>query len=124
MNDKYKQQVFCEDVEEVIEGICAMINNKDYCLQESDLNNIEKSMNSQLISGWLFAYRAYASSNKDRIKLLKDNITNQNPRIREQVCDIIGDEFINDLRGELKHLFNDPVDYVARASKYNHDEMF
>jgi hypothetical protein len=56
--------------------------------------------------------------------MLRENLQNTNPRIREQVCDIVGDEFIDELRADLKLLFDDPVIYVAEAAKYNHDEMF
>jgi hypothetical protein len=56
--------------------------------------------------------------------MLRENLQNTNPRITEQVCDIVGDEFIDELKAGLKLLFDNAVIYVAETVKYNHDEMF
>jgi hypothetical protein len=77
-----------------------------------------------LASGWVFCYRVYAAKIEYRNKILKHSINDSNPRIREQVCDIVGDEEILELRELLKPLINDSVEYVAESAKYNYYEMF
>lgn len=109
---------------EVIEMLFHAIAKKDFSLDEDKLASIEREFKDEKVSGWVFAYRAYCLPPNERNELLRANFHNENPRIREQVCDIVGDEFIEELRGLLRQLFNDPVDYVAESAKYNYDEMF
>ncbi|WP_444930258.1 hypothetical protein ACJJIF_21320 [Microbulbifer sp. SSSA002] len=113
-----------KDREQIIDKLMEHIRARDFCLDDTALEEIDASYNDELVSGWVFTYRAYASTEQKRNEMLKANISNSNPRIREQVCDIIGDEFIGELRDILKQLFNDPIDYVSSAARYNHDEMF
>jgi hypothetical protein len=108
----------------VIEKLFHAIAEKDFSFGEDQLASIEREFTDEKVSGWVFAYRAYSLPPNERNEFLRANLHNENPRIREQVCDIVGDEFIGDLRGLLMELFNDPVDYVAEAARYNHDEMF
>ncbi len=120
----YRLKAFSDEIHDVNEALFILINKQYFCLNEQELNNIERKFNNEKISGWVFAYKAYAATVENRNRMLKENLQNTNPRIREQVCDIVGDEFIDELRDDLKLLFNDPVSYVAEAAKYNHDEMF
>ena len=111
------------DIERVIDVLNTLIRERDFMLTESELEEIESQHNNQLISGWIFAYRLYSYNETKMIRVLGDNILNANPRIREQVCDIIGDESITELRSELKKLFKDPYSYVSEAARYNHEEL-
>ena len=124
MQNLNKQQALSRNRGRILEGLHLLVWESDFCLSTFELRRIRHSCRDKRVEGWLFAYQAYASPDKTRNKLLKQNIRHPNPRIREQVCDIIGDEFIYELRCELKKLFNDPVPYVAEAARYNHDEMF
>ncbi|MDO3386327.1 hypothetical protein QWI17_10800 [Gilvimarinus sp. SDUM040013] len=120
----YHENIFSEEESKVIEAFSFAINKKDFFLSKDQLAGIESKFSDEKVSGWVFAYNAYQLSNQERIRLLKSNMHNSNPRIREQVCDIVGDECISDLRQDLKELFGDHVSYVSQAAKYNHDEMF
>ncbi len=93
-------------------------------MDEDLLTEVEFKHNNDLVSGWIFAYRAYKNGAADLIKYLMENFNHSNPRVREQVCDIVGDEQIIALRSKLLDLFDDPVTYVAEAAKYNYEEMF
>lgn len=100
-----------------------MIDGKQFLLTDSDITALS-NRKDELIDGWLFAYEIYRLPPEERNGMLQANLHNTNPRIREQVCDIIGDEFIDELRGILTQLFNDPIAYVSDAARYNHNEMF
>ncbi len=120
----FSKYIFSNNKNKVTEAFFHIINQNHYFLSENDLNAIDDKFVDEKVSAWVFAYRAYTKSLENRNEFLRLNISNKNPRIREQVCDIIGDEFIDDLRNELKQLFDDPVPYVSQAARYNHDEMF
>ena len=107
----------------VCSAIVEMIRGKQFLLSEPDISGLAKR-GDEIIDGWIFAYRLCGLPPQERNDLLRTNIKSENPRIREQVCDIIGDEFIEELREPLLELIDDPVDYVSNAARYNHDEMF
>lgn len=44
----------------------------------------------------------------------------EEPRVREQVCDLAGDLGIVELLPELVRLQEDPIPFVASAASYNH----
>ncbi|USD22649.1 hypothetical protein ACJJIU_01455 [Microbulbifer sp. CnH-101-E] len=121
--DDYHRAVFSDNKDEVTEALFAAISQRDFFLDNAEIEKLALKFNDDKVSGWVFAYRVYKYS-EDRNTLLKSNINNENPRIREHVCDIIGDEHIESLRGELITLFDDPVNYVSEAAKYNYSEMF
>ncbi|WP_444921919.1 hypothetical protein ACJJID_06130 [Microbulbifer sp. CnH-101-G] len=121
--DDYHRAVFSDNKDEVTEALFAAISQRDFFLDNAEIEKLALKFNDDKVSGWAFAYRVYKYS-EDRNTLLKSNINNENPRIREHVCDIIGDEHIESLRGELITLFDDPVNYVSEAAKYNYSEMF
>ncbi len=63
-------------------------------------------------------YLCYAEENK-RIGRLMNCLHSANPRKREYACDVIGDESIEALMGQLPALFNDPDKNVRSAAKIN-----
>ena len=99
-----------------------MVNSSAFLLNDSDLKNLEER-DQEIISGWIYAYRYYSSTNIDNVEFLLPGLKSDNPRIREQACDIIGDNRIFTLKPELYKLLADPIDYVAEAAKYNHDTL-
>lgn len=107
----------------VCSAIAEMISSKQFLLSDSEITALSNRRN-ELIDGWLFSYEIYRLPSEKQNGILQANLHNTNPRIREQVCDIVGDEFIDELRGILTQLFNDPIAYVSAAARYNHDEMF
>lgn len=103
-------------------ALAEMIRLRRFQLSEVDLIQLEGRAD-QVISGWVFAYRAFRTDRADWEPLLRMGLLDANPRIREQVCDIIGDEHVANLREELKKLFDDPEPFVAEAAKYNYSQM-
>jgi len=111
------------DEESTIEHVARLIRDRTFDLDEGALTYIERE-GSELLRGWVFAYRVYRASDDERIERLREGLTSTNPRIREQSCDIIGDEAISALRQDLIRLFEDPADCAREAAIYNHDKMF
>lgn len=109
---------------EVIDKIREMIDCNNFTLSDRELKIIETEHPSELVQSWLFTYRVYAQNEQNRLQLLSQGLVSGNPRIREQACDIIGDEALFSLRAALTPLFDDGVLYVSQAAKFNHDNMF
>ena len=109
--------------ESTIEYLAGLIRDRTFDLEEGTLMYIERE-GSELLRGWVFAYRVHRASDGERIECLRKGLTSTNPRIREQSCDIIGDEDISALRQDLVRLFVDPADCAREAAIYNHDKMF
>jgi hypothetical protein len=118
-----RERALSERTGTVCSAMVEMIRGKQFLFSEPDISGLAKR-GDEIIDGWIFAYRLYGLPPQERNDLLRTNIKSENPRIREQVCDIIGDEFIEELREPLLELIDDPVDYVSNAARYNHDEMF
>jgi len=108
----------------VAETLYKLICHRDFCVSDAELETIRLKQESELIDGWIFAYKAYRMSRDERIEYIRHNISHTNPRIREQICDIIGDESIVELKNLLESLFDDPKSFVAEAAKYNSNSMF
>ncbi len=111
------------DENAIVEYLASLIRKREFALDEASLAALQ-SQGSELIQGWAFAYRVYRSIDNCRTELLREGLASSNPRVREQSCDIIGDEEIVSLRESLIPLFEDPVPYVREAATYNHDNMF
>lgn len=107
----------------VVAALAEMVRLRKFDLSADDIQSLDQQ-NDQIISGWVFAYRLVQLPKADWDSILRNAILDTNPRIREQVCDIIGDEHIERLRDDLKLMFDDPVSFVAEAAKYNYSEMF
>lgn len=90
----------------VCSAIKEMLRLHQFELSTSDLTWLE-NRNDWLISGWVFAYRYYESEPSRQLIILREGLSNSNPRIREQVCDIIGDNHISEMRSALQVLFDD-----------------
>jgi hypothetical protein len=106
----------------VCSAIAAMISSSAFLLNDVDLKNLEER-DQEIITGWIYAYRYYSPTSKDKIEFLLTGLKSENPRIREQACDIIGDNRISTLKAELYKLLADPIEYVAESAKYNHDTL-
>jgi hypothetical protein len=106
-----------------IAKICECIKAKT-AIPASLSEMVNRFPDSEKVAGWLFCHQVYTASPEVRLSLLRDALSSSNARIREQVCDIVGDEQILELRDSLRELFNDPVDFVREAAEYNCQEMF
>lgn len=106
-----------------IQSLIDCIRERRFTLAEADLAKLEQDEDIR-VAGWVFAYRVYRAGVAQSVELLRDGLSDPNPRIREQACDIIGDNEVRELRLLLKPLFTDAEGYVSEASRYNHDEMF
>ena len=74
------------------------------------------------MEAWVMTYCCYAFP-KERADLLKNAVTSKNARMREFACDVIGDEFLYDLKELMKPLLADTNKRVAQSAQYNYYEM-
>ncbi|MCI5114101.1 MAG: hypothetical protein D3920_15440 [Candidatus Electrothrix sp. AW2] len=63
-------------------------------------------------------YLCYAFP-EERVIRLQKCLSSENPRKREYACDVIGDEYIEELKIELQRLINDPHQDVRDAARIN-----
>lgn len=54
-----------------------------------------------------------------RVEMLREALASENPRMREYACDEVGDFDIEELKGRLAELVNDPHSEVREAAKAN-----
>lgn len=105
---------------------CAAIHEMncagDFQLSEEDLRSLD-DRGDETVSGWVFSYRVYRSSDLTRSDMLREGLNSLNPRIREQACDIVGDAKVLSLREDLKPLFTAADPDVAQAARYNYEML-
>lgn len=123
MHRTYLRDLASRDRAKVIRGLSQLIQRQDFNLSAATVQRL-RCWQDPCVAGWLFAYTVYAAPQRQRYRLLYKNLTNPNPRIREQACDVIGDAHLKALRPSLRQRCYDRVGYVAEAARYNHDHMF
>jgi hypothetical protein len=99
-------------------AIAEMIRKAEFVLSEEQLDTLEAK--GELLAGWVFAYRVRRADPSTRMALLRGAVGSANPRVREQVCDLIGDLRILELRSELFALTADAHPAVAEAASHNY----
>ena len=106
--------------------VCAslkeLIRTRQFVLTEQEINKLAARDQAE-ISGWLFAYKASQLQGEDLLATLRSGAQMVEPRIREQVCDLVGDLGIVELLPELALLQKDAVSFVASAARYNHEML-
>lgn len=117
-----REKALSDRVGTVCSAIAEMIRCGQFELSVADQATLE-GRNDFQISGWVFAYRVYESPPSVQLALLQEGLSSLNPRIREQVCDIVGDNHMTEIRSLLEVLFEDPEPFVAEAARYNHDML-
>ena len=107
-------------IELQIASLQGMINIGIYPLKKDDpeFSNITNNT----VAAWGMTYLCYAYPS-ERIKTLKKAMQSSDPRMREFACDVIGDEFIQELKPDLKNLLTDKNSIVTDAANYNYYEM-
>lgn len=96
-----------------------LIETRQFVLQERDISVLGARKEPE-IAGWLFAYKASQLQGDELISVLRFGASMEEPRVREQVCDLAGDLGIVELLPELSRLQADPIPFVASAASYNH----
>jgi hypothetical protein len=99
-------------------AIAKIIREGQFVLSEQDLQALE--LRDEILGGWVFAYRFHQATPETQVAMLQENLRSGNPRVREQVCDLIGDRQVLHLREQLKVLFADSVPFVAEAARSNY----
>lgn len=101
----------------VCSAIAKLIQLRQFALSQQDLALLE-SRSDPHIDGWIFAYRYY-SAPSEHIEMLRRGLASSNARVREQACDIVGDNAIHAFEPELEALTRDSETFVAEAASYS-----
>jgi hypothetical protein len=103
----------------VCSSLKGLIETRQFVLLEREIATLEARREPE-ITGWLFAYKASQLHGNELLSMLRLGASMEEPRVREQVCDLAGDLGIVELLPELGRLQEDPVSFVASAASYNH----
>ena len=103
----------------VCSSLKGLIETRQFVLQEREIAALEARKEPE-IEGWLFAYKAIQLHGEELLSVLRLGASMEEPRVREQVCDLAGDLGIVELLPELARLQEDPIPFVASAASYNH----
>lgn len=101
----------------VCSAIAELIRLDQFALSQQDLALLE-SRGDLHIDGWIFAYRYY-SAPSEHIEMLRRGFASSNARVREQACDIVGDNAIRAFESELETLTRDSEIFVAEAARHS-----
>jgi len=104
-----------------VRSLWGCIHSDFFPLTKEDIASLDNSADERLPALGM-TYLCYAFP-KERIAILRSALRNENPRMREYACDVIGDEFIQELKGDMEPLLQDTDTEVAECAKYNYCEM-
>ena len=96
-------------------AVAEMIRGSQFVLSEGELEALERR--DEILGGWVFSYRFHQATPTAQTAILEEGLSNANPRVREQACDLIGDRQLSHMRGKLTALIADPVPFVAEAAR-------
>ncbi len=100
----------------VCSALAELIRLRQFVLSQQDLTLLE-SRGDPFIDGWVLAYRYYSAPSEHH-EMLRLGLASSNARVREQACDIVGDNAIHEFRPELEALSHDGEAFVAEAASY------
>ena len=112
---------YFEDERVRMNALMAMVGHRKYLLSKSALETVKMAKDPRM-EAWAMTYCCYAFP-EERTAILKNAVASKNPRMREFACDVIGDEFLYDLKELMESLLTDTNKRVAQSAQYNYYEM-
>jgi len=101
----------------VCSAIAELIQLRQFTLSQQNLTLLESRGDSH-IDGWVFAYRFYSDPSGHH-EMLRRGFASDNARVREQACDIVGDNALHAFLPALEALTHDVEAFVAEAARYS-----